>query len=99
MFMLLFKIGEIEGNRLVETNRKGVVSQCDNARPHVSSAIRQKLLQLGCDVLVHPPFSVSLEPSDYHLFQKSLSVKSQELATLKMVVVENGRCKEFGIYK
>ena len=50
-------------------NRKGVVFYHDNARPHTSLVTRQELLQLGCDVLPHPPYSPDLAPSDYHLFR------------------------------
>jgi len=35
------------------TNRKGIVFHHDNARPHTSSATRQKLLERGWDVLPH----------------------------------------------
>lgn len=50
-------------------NRKGVVFQHDNARPHTSLATRTKILQLGWDVLPHPPYSPDLAPSDYYLFR------------------------------
>ena len=40
---------------------------------------RQKLLQLGWEVLIHPPYSPDIAPSDFHLFrslQNSLNEKS-----------------------
>ena len=30
---------------------------------------RQKLLQLGWEVLIHPPYSPDIAPLDFHLFQ------------------------------
>ncbi|GFV20576.1 histone-lysine N-methyltransferase SETMAR [Trichonephila clavipes] len=49
-------------------NRRGVVFHQDNARPHTSVVTRQKLCELGWEVLMHPPYSPDLAPSDYHLF-------------------------------
>lgn len=43
--------------------------QQDNARPHVSRQTRQKLEELGWDVIKHPPYSPDAAPSDYHLFR------------------------------
>ena len=51
------------------TNRKGIVFHHDDARPHASLVTRQKLLELGWDVLPHPPYSPDLAPSDYFLFR------------------------------
>jgi len=41
----------------------------DNAKPHTSLVTRQKLLDLGLEVMSHSPCSPDLAPSDYHLFQ------------------------------
>ena len=60
-------------------NRKCITFHQDNARPHVSLMTRQKLLQLGWGVLIHPPYSPDIAPSDFHLFrslQNSLNGKN-----------------------
>ena len=60
-------------------NRKCIIFHQDNARPHVSLMTRQKLLQLGWEVLIHPPYSPAIAPSDFHLFrslQNSLNGKT-----------------------
>ena len=61
-------------------NRKRITLHQDNTRPHVSLMMtRQKLLQLGWEVLIHPLYSPSdIAPSDFHLFkslQNSLNGK------------------------
>ena len=49
-------------------NRKRIIFHQDNARPHVSLMNRQKLLQLGWEVLIHLLYSPDIAPSDFHLF-------------------------------
>ncbi|GFW03580.1 transposase [Trichonephila clavipes] len=49
-------------------NRRGVVFHQDNPTPHTSVVIRQKLWELGWEVLMHPPYSPDLAPSDCYLF-------------------------------
>lgn len=46
-----------------------MVSHYDNARPRTFLDHRQKLLELGWDVLTHPPYSPDLTPSDYFLLR------------------------------
>ena len=59
----------VEEKRPELTNRKGVVFHRNNARPRTSLVTRQKLLELGWDVLPHPPYSPDLAPSNYFLFR------------------------------
>ena len=59
--------------------RKGDICHQDDARPHTSLVTCKKLLELGWEVMPHPPFSPDLAPSDYHLFcslQNHLDVKT-----------------------
>ena len=60
-------------------NRKHIIFHNDNSRPHVSLMTRQKLLQLGWEVLIDPPYSPHFALSDFHLFwslQNSLNGKN-----------------------
>lgn len=41
----------------------------DNARPHTAKSTRLKLLEMGWEILPHPPYSPDIAPSDYHLFR------------------------------
>ena len=49
-------------------NRKRKIFHQDNVRPRVSLMTRQKLLQLGWEVLIHSPYSPDIAPLDFHLF-------------------------------
>ena len=60
-------------------NRKCIIYHQDNARLPVSLMTRQKLLQLGWEVLIHPPYSPDIAPSGFHRFwslQNSLNGKN-----------------------
>ncbi|GFS99459.1 transposase [Trichonephila clavipes] len=48
--------------------KPGLSARKDNARPHTSEVTRQNFWELGWKVLMHPPYSPDLAPSDYHLF-------------------------------
>ena len=48
-------------------NRKCILFQQDNARSHVSLVAKQKLFQLGWEVLIHLPYSSDIKPSYFHL--------------------------------
>lgn len=50
-------------------NRKRVILQQDNAKPHTSKVTLQKIEELQFDLLPHPAYSPDLAPSDYHLFR------------------------------
>ena len=50
-------------------NRKCIIFQKDNARPHVSLMTRQKLLQFNWEVLIHLFYSPDTATLDFHLFQ------------------------------
>lgn len=51
-------------------NRKGVLFQQDNARPHTSRQTKEKFKNLdGVELLPHPPYSPDLAPSDFYLFR------------------------------
>ncbi|GFV99515.1 mariner Mos1 transposase [Trichonephila clavipes] len=58
----------IDQKRPELANRRGVEFHEDNARTHTSVVTCQKLWELGWEVLMHPPYSPELAPSDYHLF-------------------------------
>jgi len=47
---------------------KGVLFLHDNAPPHRTLATQKKLAYLGFHCLDHPPYSLDLASSDYHLF-------------------------------
>lgn len=58
----------VQEKRPAMFNRKNIILHHDNARPHTALGTRQKIAELGWEILSHPPYSPDLAPSDYHLF-------------------------------
>lgn len=58
---------KIEEKQPELTNHRDVVFQQDNAQPHITVNDNQLLIEYGWDVLRHPPYSLDLFPSDFHL--------------------------------
>lgn len=51
-------------------NRKRVILQRDNAKPHTARRTQEKIKNLeAIELLPHPAYSPDLAPSDYHLFR------------------------------
>jgi len=47
---------------------KKILFHHDNAPAHSSGVVAAKLMELGFQLVPHPPFSPDLAPSDYYLF-------------------------------
>ena len=63
-------------------NRGRIIFHQDNAWPHTSLVTLLKLRELGWEVLLHPPYSPDLTPSDYYLFMSMANeLGSRKLAT------------------
>ncbi|KAL4501521.1 hypothetical protein ABPG72_018572 [Tetrahymena utriculariae] len=50
-------------------NRSGLILLHDNARPHICIQTKNKLKELGIELLPHPAYSPDLAPTDFHLFK------------------------------
>lgn len=55
--------------QLLRPQLKKIYFLHDNARPHIAKITRKKLIDLGWELLPHPPYSPDLAPTDYHLFR------------------------------
>jgi histone-lysine N-methyltransferase SETMAR len=67
-------------------NRKGVILQHDNARPHAAKLTQEKIRQLNWEVLPHPPYSPDIAPSDFHLFRSmEHSLKNKNFKNIDQV--------------
>jgi histone-lysine N-methyltransferase SETMAR len=47
---------------------RGVLPRHDNSRPHTTRATQERIQELQWELLKHPPYSLDLAPSDFHLF-------------------------------
>ena len=65
-------------------NRKGIVFNHDNARLHTLLATRTKLLELGWEVMSHPPYSPDLASSNYHLFRSLQNFSNGKMSVIMM---------------
>ena len=54
--------------QLALVSRKGPILR-DNAWPHVTQPMLQKLNELGYDILPHPPYFPDLLPTNHHFFK------------------------------
>ncbi|GBP37111.1 Tyrosine-protein phosphatase non-receptor type 13 [Eumeta japonica] len=68
--------------------QKCVVFYHDNSRTHTSLATQKILREFGWEVLIHPPYSPDLAPSDFHLFR---SLQNSLENTFTVVVEKDGR--------
>ena len=55
-------------SRVRPAKKTTFLPQNDNARPHTSLKTVEHIANLGWTVLPHPPYSLDLAPSDFHLF-------------------------------
>jgi len=53
-----------------EQRHDKVILLHDNARLHVAKVVKKYLETLKWDVLLHPPYSPDIAPSDYRLFRR-----------------------------
>jgi histone-lysine N-methyltransferase SETMAR len=75
-------------------NRKRVILQQDNAKPHTARQTKEKIKELdSIELLPHPAYSPDLAPSDYHLF-RSMAHFLRGRSFNNLVDVERG-CREF----
>jgi len=49
-------------------NRKKVIFLQDNVKPQTAKISRERISELGRELLPHPPYSPDISPTDYHLF-------------------------------
>ena len=53
----------------------------DNARPHVAKPVQTYLQTLKWEVLIHPPYSPNIAPSDYHLFRMAHGLSAEKFTS------------------
>jgi len=67
--------------------KKKVLFHHDNAPAHISALAKAKLVELGYELLPHPPYSPDVAPCDFFLFPNlKKSLAEQKLASNEEVV-------------
>ena len=62
-------------------NRKRVLLQPDNAKPHTARRTKEKIKEPDTiELVTHPAYNPDLEPSDYHLFRSMAPFMSSRSA-------------------
>ena len=56
--------------RRPKTGTRGLKILHDNARPHKTLAVKQKIKDMGMHEVLHPPYSPDIAPCDFWLFRK-----------------------------
>lgn len=64
-----------------ENRHEKLILLHDNARPHVHSSVINYLKGTKWEVLLHPPYSPDIAPTDFHLFRSMESALSGERFT------------------
>ena len=66
----LSEVEKLYHNRRARTGTRGLRLLHDNARPHKTKLVREKLDRMRVVELDHPPYSPDLAPCDFWLFPK-----------------------------
>ena len=75
--------------------------QHDNAKPHVSKIVTEKIAEFGWELLPHPPYSPDLAPSGYHLFRslsnylRGKNFKNEEVLKIELQKFFDSKPQEF----
>ena len=83
----------IDKNQPDLVHRKGVVFH-DNARPHSSIPMHQKMTDLAWDMLMHPSYNLDFAPSDFHLFW----LLHNSLGSIKLASKEHGQATQNTVF-
>ena len=65
---LLTQVKKDKKNKRRGLQSISVILLQDNARPYTAAGTLAKIEDLGWKLLTHPPYSLDLAPSDFHLF-------------------------------
>ena len=82
-------------------NRQQVMFLQDNARPHIANITKNKIIELGWELLPHPAYSPDVSPSDYHLFlsldnhMRGKQFRNEEALKDEVTLFFNNKNEEF----